>query len=501
MKVLACAAVGSVAGAAGYGCALGLDASKIGASAPDSSLPPAPDASLQDGTGPAVPDAGPGEAEADAPGCVLNTDCTTSNGCRVGTCDAGGCSFAVCPAGTCQGSSCTAATSTCTAPTTYGFHAAEVSVTAGPVGCGGSAPACIAAAYPFVFVGTANGVVAYAVNDPSNPSPPPIPVTGLPFLPAFLTSMGSRVFFVGTPAGTGPTYRLAIASIDVPSDPLATTLAATSVFSVVSVSGLATAAAAADGSLFLWNNDSTQLFPAAKVAPPFADGASVSFFTSPGVPTGAYAVAASGSRLLVAHWEGATTPYQTAFSFETSAGTASAQNAGETATLADIGPTGPQSTYAQGSDGSVVWNTTTSTVDDGGGNDFSAVRVAWLVGSGAATTVSAKAHVDVELYSPPVPYGSLVVGPVAWVDSSTALVLAAAAGTVGPGSAGQTSVQVAVSAPTPALASARRYVVAQSVGQVGAAASGGFGYVLAAGVPGAPSCTLHIFAPSCAAGP
>ena len=486
-----------------YGCSLGLDASRIGANTRDASLPLAPDTSTQDVTAPAIPDASPAEAEAEAgpAGCLQNADCTSTNGCQVGSCDAGACSFAVCPSGVCQGSSCNGATSTCTAPTAYGFHAAEVNVTTGPVGCGGNPAACIAAAYPFVFVGTANGVVAYAVNDPASPSPPQVPITGLPFLPAFLTSMGSRVFFVGTPEGTGPTYRLAVASLDVPADPLAKSLPATTALSVVSVSDLASAWAGTDGSLFLSNNDSSQLFPAANVAPPFVDGAQVRFFTSPGVAQGAYAVIPSGSRLVMQHWQGAATPFQTAFSFETGAGTASAQNAGETATLADIGPTGPGAMYAQGSDGSVVWNTATSVVDDAGGNDFGSVRVAWLVADGTTKSFAPTPFVDVEVYAPPVPYGTYVVGPVVSISSSTALVLAAAAGTVGPGSEGQTSVQLAVSTPKPALASGRRYVVAQGVTQVGAAASGGFGYVLAAGVSGAPSCVLHVFAPGCAAGP
>ena len=50
------------------------------------------------------------------------------------------------------------------------------------------------------------------------------------------------------------------------------------------------------------------------------------------------------------------------------------------------------------------------------------------------------------------------------------------------------------------LASGKRYVVAQTVDQVGAAASGGYGYVLAAGAS-AGACTLHVFAPGCAGPP
>ena len=496
------AGVACAACAVFYGCALGLDPSKIGAFGQDSSLPPPTDASSQDATASGTPDAGPAEAEAGPTTCALNTDCVSTNACLVGACDASVCSFAVCPtAAACQGSSCVAATSTCSAPTTYGFHASEVNVTAGPVGCGGSAAWCIAAAAPFVFVGTTNGVVAYPENDPSNPSPTAIPVTGLPFLPMFLTAMGSRVYFVGTPQGTGPTYRLAIASLDVPNNPLVTTLKATSVFQVVSISSLAAAWAAMDGSLFLSNNDPAQLLPAANVMPPFTDGATIISFTSPGVPSGATAVIPSGSRLVMQHWQAAPTPSQSYFSFETGAGSASAQNSGDQPTAPTIGSTGQQSTYAQGSDGSVVWNAATTFVDDAGGNDFASVRVAWLVANGSSTQLAPTKFVDVEPYPTLVPVGNQVVGPVAWIDSTTALVLAAAAGTITGTSAGQTSVQVAVSAPTPALASGRRFIVPQAVGQVGAAASGGLGYVLAAGVAGTPSCTLHVFAPSCAGGP
>jgi hypothetical protein len=99
--------------------------------------------------------------------------------------------------------------------------------------------------------------------------------------------------------------------------------------------------------------------------------------------------------------------------------------------------------------------------------------------------------VDIETYNPALGWGTRAAGPVAWVDADTAVVLAAAATATA-----QTSVQVAVRKPSPQLAQGRRYVVPIGVGQVGAAASGGFAYVLAADAP--DSATLHIFAPGCA---
>ncbi|HEY8072886.1 MAG TPA: hypothetical protein VIF62_02220, partial [Labilithrix sp.] len=358
--------------------------------------------------------------------------------------------------------------------------------------------ACLAAAYPFVFVGTTNGVVAYAVNDPSNGAVPPIPVTGVPFLPNQITAMGSRVYFVGAVSGTGPTYRAPIAWIDVPADPLATGLEASTSFASLSVASLNAAWAGTDGSLFLVDYDATRSFPSGNATAPVKDGAAVSFFPSPAVPSGGVPVAVSGSRLVVARWQSQTTPFQTYFSFETGAATASAQNSGEQATYTQIGPTSPQGAYAQGPDGSLLWNTGAIVVDDAGATDTATVRLAWLVASGTTSQFDASANVDIEIYGSPVPIGTAVVGPVAWVDGNTALVLAAADGTLGNGTGGQTSVQVAVRTPKPALASGRRYVVAANVQQVGAASSGGFGYVLAADAAGATTCTLHVFAPACA---
>jgi hypothetical protein len=495
------------------GCSLGLDPSKIADGHPDASLPglvdvaadaatavdaaPAMDAPLDDSAADVASESG----DVGPPGCTHDGDCVGIDACHAGKCDAatGACSFAVCPSALCQGSSCSAATSTCTTPAPYGFHSALVTVSAGPVGCGGNAAACIAAAYPFVFVGTANGVVAYSVYDPSSSSPAAVPIQGLPFLPQQMTAMGSRVYFVGPVVGSGPTYRIQVAWIDVPSDPLAQSLTATTTFDSLPVPSLQGAWATTDGSLFLVDLDQAQSFLASKVMAPFADGTALPFFASVAVPLGEQPVAVSGSRLVFSRWQETGSLYQTLFSFENGAGTSSAQNGGEQATYTALGATAPgNASYAQGADGSLLSGAAALVVNDAGELDIPAVKLAWLVASGTAPQFDGSASVDVETYAPPVSAGNPVVGPVAWVDANTALVLAAAKGTVGSGSAGQTSVQVASKTQPPILAGGRRYILPASVGLVGAASSGGFGYVLAVDPSSATTCTLHVFAPSCA---
>jgi hypothetical protein len=192
-----------------------------------------------------------------------------------------------------------------------------------------------------------------------------------------------------------------------------------------------------------------------------------------------------------ARWTSDASVYQTWFSLETGAATANAQNAPEQTVLSTMGPTTSDSSYDQGDDGSVLWSTGAAIIDDGGTSVVRASRLAWLLAGGQSTTFDAKDSVDVETYSPPVGFGTRVSGPVAWVDTNTAVVLAAAATALA-----QTSVQVAVRVPSPQIAQGRRYVVPIGVDKVAASASGGFVYVLANDA--SDSATLHTFAPACA---
>jgi hypothetical protein len=474
-------------------CSLGLDESKIGAGLHDASIGPNEDApATSDDAGDA------GAVDTGPPGCVHDTDCTSTNACRIGTCsDAGACVYDVCPTGACQGSSCTTTgtTSACSAPATYGFHASSITVSAGAVGCNGNASVCLAASYPFAFVGTTEGVVAYAVNDPSNSSPPPVPVLGVPFVPSAITAMGSRVYFLGGVAGSGPTWRAQLAWVDVPSDPLVPSLQARSAFDTTIESAVSSAWAATDGSLFLVDQSTTLNFPIAEIKAPLKDNDTLGFFPSADVPVGAAPVIASGDRVVV--WRNDPVAYTTYFSFETNPATLNANNSGEQSTLigadggVSMGPTAGQSTYAQGADGSVLWNGASIVIVDGGTPALATTRMAWLVADGTTTTFDPSTNIDVEVYATPQPLGTPLVGPIAWIDANTALVLAAAHELPS-----ETSVQVAVKTPTAALAQGRRTIVPVGVGSVGAAASNGYGYVLESDSTG--TLELHVFAPACA---
>jgi len=139
----------------------------------------------------------------------------------------------------------------------------------------------------------------------------------------------------------------------------------------------------------------------------------------------------------------------------------------------------------------VLWSAPSAIVTDAGDPLIRAARLAWLVADGSATVIDATNHIDLETYSPPLSLGIATAGPIAWLDASTALALAAA-----PGAQGQTSVQVVKKTPSPSIVPDRRYVLPNGVSALGATSSNGFAYVLAADAP--DGATLHVFAPACA---
>jgi hypothetical protein len=345
---------------------------------------------------------------------------------------------------------------------------------------------------PYVFVGTSNGVVAYAMNDPSNATPRAVPLSGLAFVPRWIVANGGRVYFVGPLAGSGPAYKVAVAWLDVPSDPLSKRLVVESVFDTYTEPHLGAVYPSPGGGLFLLNPDAGGFFPTGRLLPPLKDADAIAFEKSPGVPTDAAPVAASGGRIVFARWASDSGAYDTYLSLETDAATPNAQNAGEQNLFATMGPTTEQSSYGAGADGSLLWSTGATVVDDSGTPVVRAARMAWVLADGSATTFDASVHADIEAYSPPVAYGTVVAGPVAPLDGSQAIVLAAAANELA-----QTSVQLVLKGSPPTVApSQRRTVVPVAVGAAGLATSGGFGYVLANDAP--DTCTLHVFAPACA---
>jgi hypothetical protein len=400
------------------------------------------------------------------------------------------CAYDVCPVTACQSAACDTSSFACSVPSTLGFHASSFRVNAGGVGCGNAASRCIAAAYPFVFVGSTNGVVAYDLLDARDTSPPLVPVSGLPFLPTRIVQSGRRIWFIGSVVGSGPTYHLALAWLDVPQNPFVKTLAATTAFVAYPQSWIPDAFPTTGGAIFLVHPDSGKAWPAVIVNAPVPDSSSIDLSPSPGIAQGARVVGASGARLVTHRFD--SPPDFAIFSFENDAGTSSAQPGGESVASA-MGTVYPQDSFAFGPEGSVLWAAPASHVPDGGQWDEYAARMTWLVNDDKSGFAQAS-KVDVETYAPPVGYGMSLAGPIAWIDKNDALVVTAAK--EDPPS--QSAVQVAQRAMMPAsVLPGRRYVLPVSISATGAAASGKLAFVLTSDDPTNQSATVHVFAPGC----
>ncbi len=442
----------------------------------------------------AASDAGDAGVDASNPvECTSDPDCTPANACLTGHCDTASkkCVYDLCPAAACQASVCDSNSKTCSVPTSYGFHAGSFHVALGDIGCGGGgggARRCFAAVFPFVFVGTTNGVIAYSVADPTDSNPPSVPVSGLPFFPTYIVQSGARVYFVGSVVGTGPDYNVPIAWLDVPSDPTVKQISATTVFEKISVPAINQVLPDTAGGVYLVRNDNNLSYPAAHITAPLKDLDTISFFATAGIPASSGVALASGSRLVTFHQQNGGN-FDTLFSLEPNAATGSAQNSGEQGTLAGMGTTYNPSYLAQTPTGGVLWSTSSVTVPDGGPNTTVSARLAWLLEDEKATVFDATTHVDIETFNQG-GLGAQLPGPIAWLDDKRVLVLSASATTPT-----QTAVQVATRDPSPAIIPNRRFVLAFQPNELAAAASNGYGYVL---TPDANAgANVHVFGAGC----
>ena len=473
--LLACGGASAVVAA----CSLGLDETKIAGGG-------------DGGVDGATPVDGGADGDAANPvACQNDPDCKPANACLTGRCDKarGVCLYDLCPAAACKASVCNPSTKTCSVPTTYGFHAGSFKVTAGGVGCGGGGAGgrrCFAAVFPFVFVGTTNGVVAYSVADPTDSSPAALPVAGLPFFPQNIVASGTRVYFVGAVAGN---YKVPIAWVDVPGDPTVAKLSATTVFNSLQLPSIDRVFPDTAGGIYLVHDSVAKSYPAAHVTAPLKDLDALTFFATAGLPAGAAPFAASGSRLVTFRQESGPN-WAANFSLEPNAATGSAQNSGEGSLVPSFGNSYLPAYVSHGSEGSLVFNTGAVNAPDGGGATLTAARLGWIVEDAGVTKVEATAKIDVEKYGVNPGVGADVPGPVAWLDSKRALVLAASAANTS-----QTAVQLATRDPQPAIVPGRRFVLPFVPSVLAATASNGFGYVLA---PDAPdSATVHMFGTGC----
>ena len=461
------------------GCSLGLDETKI----------PGFDAGVVEA----------GDAAVDAPNptvCKADPDCVPKGtSCLTGKCDTqrGQCVYTLCPASTCNASVCDTKTQACSAPTAYFFHAGTFKETLGNVGCGGGgagARKCFAAVYPFVFIGTQNGVVAYPVADPVDGSPPSIQIQGLPFLPSFVVASGSMVYFVGPVEGVGPSFKVPIATLAVPGDPTVAQMTASTYFENVSVPSIDLVFPDTAGGIYLVQRDAPAFtYPTAHVTPPLVDLGTLTFEATAGITTGASVVAASGTRTITYRPENGGA-FDAFFSLETQAGTSSAQNAGEKSTVGSMGTTSTPVYFAQSPTGGLLWSTTGVSVPDGGSPSTVSARLAWVLVDQNATNFDATTHIDVQTYTGLSGVGGDIPGPIAWIDDNDAIVIAAAQNNTA-----QSIVEVASRNGTPTIVNNRNFTLTFHPSELAVQASNGFGYVLTPDT--SPGANVHIFGTSC----
>ena len=506
-------ATASVAGAlAVFGCSLGLDPSLMNqqdSGASDAMTAVDGDAaSTTDGpvTSKDSTAGGDGTVPIGASQCATDKDCQSAAG-DAGV-DAGGCApsatcdktwhvcmLEVCPTSACNAAVCVTSTNTCSLPASYGFQPGTTGSFpvqyggVGPAGPGGS----IAAVWPFVFVVTTNGVVAYDVVDPTSSSPPVVSVHGVPFIPDSEIAVGRRVYFVRGPEGGPTTFHYAIAWIDVPQNPFLTDFQASSAWvSSTTKSFDSVLTNGVDGLFFVYDT-ADQLWDSANVHPPLGDSTTITTSASLNFPMNAAVWGSTGTRLYTARYDSTVFGYWGAL--VTAAGTVSAQATAEQQIGAAIGEYDSQAYVTTGGDGSVLASLAPYAMSDAGPTGISSACLSWWLDKSTSGNFDASTCWPLETYAPPPapPPSGLVVGRPGWVDANTALGLAGAASNP----AATTSVHV-VKKTSGAVAG---QVAALPVGPalVGMATSHGFGYALTQDDPMNQTCTVYIFAPSCGA--
>jgi hypothetical protein len=502
------AAASAAAGLTAFGCSLGLDPSLIGAEGGAGTDASGPQEGGPPGDGGDGQTTHPGDSSlaSDAPLSVDAGACNTDSDCMAAAAAGGACvTSAKCDqtahvclldvcgnSANCQVELCQSSSQTCTVPASYGFAPTSFSVTTGGVG-GYGVQYAIAAAWPFVFVVTNNGLAAFNVADPIDP-PLPVTVQNLPFFPDATITDGRRVYFITGTMGAGPTtFRQSIAWIDVPQNPLLTTLTASSALVSTQGNGIYNVFTDDSNGLFFLYETAALLYPTANAVPPFDDTTALTPYPNTGLPSGASVFATTGGRLLTYRYAtdmsgpGYATPH---FSFVNKPGTSMATTTTEQSFTA-FGALDNQYGFSTGDDGSVVWETAVLDELDSGGNDgVATARLSWLIDSATAGNFDSTAYVDLVTYSPAA--GGQVVGQPAWMDANTALGFAALSST----STNTTLVQVVTKTPA-SIDPVRTTQLPAAPGAIGVATSNGFAYALLQNDPMNHSCTVQIIAPSC----
>jgi hypothetical protein len=470
-------------------CSLGLDESKI--SATDGGPLDATSEGLDAPTD-VVPDAG---AAAYTP-CSTVKDCPAPNACTTPRCDDARkvCVYDQCPSTqACSALACDPVTLTCAAsPTAYAFRAAQIKLpSGGVVGCNNTPSRCLAASWPFVFAGAASGsVLAYAVANPGNALPPPVPIDGLGFAPAFIVASGPRVWFFGTRFASNGQTKLPVAALDVPTDPTVKRLSARTVYlTQAATDGIADVFPVDQGAVLVVLDSPTSLTARLDTLPA-ADGALPIYPVA--VPTNGVIASASGGRLVTFRSNGPNTAPKLFFGLVTGAGTASSQSGSEQEIGAALGPTYSATNFAPTANGGVMITANVVAIDDGGANGVKAVRLATILESAQATSFVPQ-KIDYETYPNNNPAPQAVLGAAAAIDANRAVALSGARADGGL----STTVQI-VERSTLGIVADSRATLAGEPGRWAVAGANGFGYAFGVETSGAgTSPSLYVFAPSC----
>ena len=480
-------AAGGIATIGLASCSLGLDESLIGRVAEggvdESSVV---DSFVVEGGDGALPPINP-----EAGVCTKDEDCKGTAGCLTARCDVPrkACVLQVCRTPTCNSAACDVPTAKCGAAKPYKYRAAQFPVGAA-IGCGGALGRCFAAVYPYVFVGTSNGVVAFAANDPQSATPPAIPLAGIGFVPTQIVASGSRVYFLGTPVGAGASSRVPMAYADVPPDPFAAKIPVTTILATYN------RPASDPVTLFPRGNDTALLvdlnvasaYASAPVEPPLVEPA---VFNSTGIAFTAASspLAVSGSRLVMGQITAASAA---TFGFVAAAGSASPATSPDV-TIATATPAAGPQYFAPSADGAVFWAHVSLAPPPVAPNP-QLIRAAkgYFVVPDATGAFDPASGLDLEVYGLPV--GTQTVGPAAMLDAKTALVTTSV-----PTNPALSNVGFVTRQPLALVKNAdntpRRFGLTVPVSQLAAAGSNGLGYVLAV-EPSGPM--VYVFDPACA---
>jgi hypothetical protein len=321
-------------------------------------------------------------------------------------------------------------------------------------------------------------------------------------LPSQIIASGSRVYFLGTPVATGTSSRVPLAWADVPPDPFATKIAATTVlasYNRPATDPLTLFPRGNDTALLVdMNVAAPSLYATAPIEPPLVEPVIINS-SSTAFTAGATPVGVSGSRLIME--TGIGIAGAASFGFVNAAGSATPQ------TLPDVPittatPMYPAQAYASSADGAFFWTHSSLNVPPSGPPPV-LVRAAkgyFLVADGAANFDPA-AGIDLENYPPALPAppaigpGTPVVGPVAMLDAKTAMVTTAFPANP----AAFTNVQFVDRQPL-AVRTAQKFQITLPIGQLAAAGSNGLGYILANDVaqPVGSTLSVYVFDPGCA---